>query len=385
MTSKEIAAAKREFQKRTRAYEKATGKQMFDPVALLENAPDARYYAVFGERSNGKTYGAIWYALLDYFAYARPMAIVRRYHEDLVRSRAMRLMTPLAENGWITYFTNGLYDHVYYYGGTWYLAGTDDKGKEIKADAPFAYAYELTQAEHDKSSGDLEYANVVFDEFISRKYLVDEFVIYMNTLSTIIRNKPDVRIWMCGNAINPYGCPYWREMGLSHARDMAPGATDCYDYGQSGLRVCVHRTEPSGDKSSAAAYFAFDNPKLSMITGGDWEIDLYPHIPRKIRPMDIRFTFFVVYDGEILHCDVVKQDNAEFITVHKKTTELKEPDHDLIYKLDADPRRNWRQYLNRPYYPVEKRIWDLVRQGKIFFADNMVGEVWRNYLQSCGG
>lgn len=374
----------KKFKAASKNYERENGKKMFDPLALLDAIDDAKYYVIYGERSNGKTYGAIWYSLLDYFDTGRPFAIVRRYHEDLLRRRAVRLMQPLADDGWIEQMSDGMWTGVYYNGGMWYLSKLDDKGKEVHSKEPFCYAYELTQQEHDKSSGDIDYANVVFDEFIARNYLVDEFVLTMNTLSTIIRNKSDVRVWMCGNSINPYGCPYFREMGLIHAKEMQPGGIDRYTYGDTNLVVALHRTEPSGNKSSSAMYFAFDNPKLAMITGGDWEIDIYPHIPHKLRPCDTKFNFFVKFDEELLHCKVIKKDGCAYICVHRKTSELQNPDKELVYWPHADPRRNWRQYINKPQSTKERRIYELIRAGKVFYGDNMVGEVMRNYLQTCG-
>lgn len=371
----------KQFDKERKAYERANGKHMFDPSGPL--ATGARYLVTFGERSNGKTYGALWYSLLDYVTLGRPFAVVRRYHEDLVRRRAYRLMQPLVDNEWVYRLTDGEWSGIYYNGGMWYLSRQLENGKEEHANAPFAYAYELTQEEHDKSSGDLPFANIVFDEFIARQYLPDEFVLFMNACSTIIRNKRDVRIWMCGNSINPYGCPYWREMGLKHAKDMKPGAIEVYTYGQSSLQVCVHRTEPSGNKSSSADYFAFDNPKLSMITGGDWEIDIYPHIPHKLRPADTRFNFFIKFEDELLHCKVIKKDGCEYIIVHAKTTELQDPDNEMVFWPHADPRRNWYQYINRPCDKRTSAIWQLIQMGKVFYSDNMVGEIMRNYIESC--
>lgn len=363
------------------AYEVANGKHMFDPVGPL--ATLARYLVIFGERSNGKTYGALWCSLLDYFLTGRPFAVVRRYHEDLKRSRAYRLMQPMVADNWITRLSDGEWSGVYYFGGMWYLSRILENGKEERSTTPFAYAYEVTSQEHDKSSGDLPFKNIIFDEFISRQYLPDEFVLFMNTLSTIIRNKDDVRVWMCGNAINPFGCPYWREMGLTHAKKMAPGAIEVYKYGNHDLTVCVHRTEPSGDKASSAAYFAFDNPKLSMITGGDWEIDIYPHIPHKIRPADVRLNFFVKFEDQLLHGKLIKRDGCKYIIFHNKTTELQSPDNEIVFSPKADPRKRWYQYINRPTTPKTARIWELVSAGKVFYADNMVGEVMRNYLETC--
>ena len=67
--------------------------------------------------------------------------------------------------------------------------------------------------------------NILFDEFITRSmYLPDEFVIFTNVLSTIIRDRNNVKIFMCGNTVNKY-CPYYKEMGLNNVsidpKDMA--------------------------------------------------------------------------------------------------------------------------------------------------------------------
>lgn len=375
----------KKFQADRKQYEKDTRKHIFDPFALLQN--DTPYNVVFGERSNGKTTGAIFAALCDYVDTGgidggRPLAIIRRYDEDLKPMRANELMSWFVAQGWPELFTGGAYNGIGYRSRSWFWTATTEDGKR-ETGPVFAYAHALTQSEHDKSSGDINFRNIIFDEFITRNnYLIDEFVTFSNVLSTLIRNKSDVRIWMCGNTVNPY-CPYWREMGLTRARDMAPGAVDVYTYGDSRLRVTVCRTEPSGGETSSAFYFAFDNPRLKMITSGDWEIDSYPHIPRGIRPADVRFSFFVLFDGEVLHADVVTRPGTAYIAVHPKTTELKSPERDLIYSAAPDPRRNWRVGFSHPETKRETLILSMINTGKVFFSDNMTGEAWNNYIKNC--
>ena len=61
---------------------------------------------------------------------------------------------------------------------------------------PFCYAFALSELEHDKSTAYPNVTTVLFDEFLSRKsYLPDEFVLFMNTLSTIIRERDNVKIY----------------------------------------------------------------------------------------------------------------------------------------------------------------------------------------------
>lgn len=367
------------FQDGRKQYEKDTGKKIFDPFEILKEGTP--YNVVFGERSNGKTTGAIFASLLDWFDTGRPFVVLRRYDEALKPVNANLLFAWFIAQGWPGLITRGEYDGIGYRSREWYWTRKEPDGSTTRGPS-FAYARALTQYEHDKSSGDVNYKNIVFDEFITRNnYLIDEFVIFSNVLSTLIRNKTDVRVWMCGNSVNPY-CPYWREMGLGKVKDMKPGAINVYTYGDSRLKVAVQRTEPSGGDTSSGFYFAFDNPRLQMITSGDWEIESHPHTPRGVRPCDIRFTFIVLFDGETLHADVVNRDNATYIAVHPKTTPIKDPDRDLVYQIAPDPRRNYRVGFNNPQSGKERAILELIQAGKVFFSDNMTGETWFNYLKS---
>ena len=71
---------------------------------------------------------------------------------------------------------------------------------------------------------------------------------------------------------------------------------DLYTYGESNLRVAVEYSQGIKKESKKSnKYFAFDNPKLQMITNGKWEIDIYPHLPHKYKPKDIKFIYYIKY------------------------------------------------------------------------------------------
>ncbi|MGC5276152.1 hypothetical protein ACPXAM_23725, partial [Escherichia coli] len=88
--------------------------------------------------------------------------------------------------------------------------------------------------------------------------------------------------YMLGNTVNKY-CPYFAEMGLEHIPKMTQGTIDVYAYGNSDLTVAVEycKSPDSKVKEASHKYFAFNNPKLEMITGGAWELNIYPHLPYK--------------------------------------------------------------------------------------------------------
>ena len=205
---------------------------------------NAVYNVIFGERSNGKTYSVLKYALEKYVKNGEQLAIVRRWNEDFTGKRGQTMYDALVANNEIFYLTNGEWSSVFYYGSRWYLCRYEDD-KRVTDETPFAYGFSISAMEHDKSTAYPHITTVCFDEFLTRTtYLPDEFVLFMNVLSTIIRHRTNVKIFMLGNTVNKY-CPYFVEMGLTHVKQMKPGDIDVYKYGDSSLSVAVEYTLPN--------------------------------------------------------------------------------------------------------------------------------------------
>lgn len=344
---------------------------------------NAYYNVIFGERSNGKTYAVLKYGLENYVKDHKQLAIVRRWREDFTGKRGTSMFENLVENDEISRLTSGKWTGVHYYASKWYLCRWDEDGKVVKDETPFAFGFAISAAEHDKSTSYPNITTVMFDEFLTRQaYLPDEFILFMNTISTIVRRRTDVKIFMLGNTVNRY-CPYFGEMGLKHVREMAPGDIDLYRYGESELLVAVEYTAPTKAGKESDFYFAFDNPKLSMITGGAWELDIYPHLPYKYKPKDIIFTYFIQFAGDLLQCEIIKLDKTVFTFIHRKTTPLQHPEKDLIYSTEFNAQPNWRRKITKPATPLEERILWFYRCDKIFYQSNEIGEVVRNYLLWC--
>lgn len=342
----------------------------------------ADYNVIFGERSNGKTYAVLYYCLEDYVKNGRQFAIVRRYRDDFTGKRGEQIFAGLDKNKVVEKLTKGAWQRVRYYSSRWYFEKYDEKlDKWIMDSDCFAFGFAINTWEHDKMPSYPDIGNIFFDEFITRGfYLDDEFVLFANIISTIVRQRDNVKIFMCGNTVNKY-CPYFAEMGLKEIKKMKQGDIQLYTYGESTLRVAVEYSDSPAKKKKSDKYFAFNNPKLQMITGGAWEIALYPHLPYKYKPKDIYFTFFIEYDNEMLQGEMVNVNDTNFIYIHRKTTELKNKDDDIIYSQKFDPRANWRRRLTKPKYKWEQKIKFFFDNEKVFYQDNDVGELVRNYLK----
>ena len=342
----------------------------------------AKYNMIVSGRSDGKTYAVLEYIIKQYFATGKTGAIVRRFQDDFIGKRGQQMFAALVENGVIKNESGGLYNSVYYRASKWYFCVVQD-GKMIEcAETPFCYGFAITSQEHDKSTSYPTITTVLFDEFITRSvYLPDEFVLFCNVLSTIIRQRDDVTIFMCGNTISKY-CPYFDEMGLKHIEKMEQGTIDVYQYGDSGLTVAVEYPKIGGfHKKKSNVYFAFSNPKLSMISDGKWELDIYPHCPRKYRPCEVVFTFFIVFNAHIIQCEIVSGGQDIFVFCHNKTSELKNIENDLIYDAALNTTRpNIRRNFSAPIDNIDRKILALYKSHRFFYADNEIGDTVKNFV-----
>lgn len=376
---------------------------------LFKRCPlkDFYYYMIIGERSNGKSFAVLEYAIKDYLEHGYALGYIRRWDTDYDKGNTKKIWEGFIKNPYrgnlIKEWSKGRWNSIYYALGCWFFQRVaednrkDEEGKIIEEVGdvlerdinPFAYRFSLNTQEHVKSSGYPDIHTIVFDEFITRGYYLnggDEFTIFTSLVSTIVRIEDYVRIFMIGNTIST-ACPYFREMGLRNVKKMPQeGAIDIYEYGESGLKVAVERTpnvtKRKGSKKKSDVYFAFDNPSLKMVTTGGWEISLYPHLPQgyKIKRDDIAYSFFIVYEDEIIQGDIVYKDDSLIAFMHKKTTPIQEDNTNLIFTPDYNPAYWYRRRLTSPETKLERLIYDLFRFEKVYYQDNELGENVSHYL-----
>ena len=347
-------------------------------------AKNADYNIIFGERSNGKTYAALEYGIKKFVesGYTEQTAILRRWREDIKGKRAETLYKSLESNGRIAELTNGEFTEVYYFNGKYYLSNYDTEiQKHVPHTKPLAYTFALSEMEHDKSTSYPDITTVVFDEYLTRRYyLPDEFILFMNVLSTIIRHRNNVKIFMLGNTVNKF-CPYFVEMGLKHIGQMEQGTIDVYKFGDDKLTIAVEYAAAMNVEKESNKYFCFDDREsVQMIINGAWEMAIYPHLKTRYEKKDILFTYFIDFNGNLLQCEIVNKDNEYFTYIHEKTTPIQNPDTDLIYSLEHNEKANYKRRLIATTTPLETKIARFYALEKVFFQNNEIGEVVRNYI-----
>ena len=348
------------------------------------NKKNATYNVIFGERSNGKTYATLKQVLENYFSDGSQFAYIRRWSVDVQPKRMNNLFNAIIEDGYLEKLSGGKFTAIFYRTGRFYLCTYNDKGKPIyNEEDVIGYAFSLSENEHNKANSYPRVTTIIFDEFLTNKiYLPDEFMLFMNTVSTIVRQRTNVKIYMLGNTVNKF-CPYFKEMGLTNILTMKQGTIDVYTYGETKLKVAVEYADSKKKFKKNNFYFAFNNPKLKMITGGSWELNIYPHAPVKWLPKNIMFTYFIDFNDSLYQCEIINKDDNVFTYIHEKTTPIKNPDKDIIYTLDYNPKINYNINILKPLNDYQNKITWFFTHDRVYYQNNNVGDAINNYLKIC--
>lgn len=246
---------------------------------------------VIGQRSNGKTYGVCRYFLREYKRTKKRFVYIRRWDEDIKGFRAEQLFTPLQKE------IEALFGEEYtivYFRHKYYLVNPAG----VKVDI-VGYAVALSQASHTKSVayGDVGY--ILFDEFIQMAgevNLRDEMQKYENTLSTIIRQKQDVIIFLCANTVSKFS-PYFTHYGFD-INKVNQGSIVTKEYPiddtKSILRISLEYCEYNEDIGKRVSKYTTSK----MIRTGQWEIPETDDIPSVVGEVVKEQLLFSVYDPD---------------------------------------------------------------------------------------
>lgn len=351
--------------------------------------PNAKYYLLFGQRSNGKTFCVLEEAINVWWdsQETQTSAIVRRWEEDFKGKNGSDYFEGFIFNKYrgniLQTITKGKYNAIIFFKRAWYAVKLDEKGEEVaRSTIPVAIAFAITKQVHYKSISFPRVKLIVLDEMVARSYLPNEFIEFMNLVSTIVRERDDITIYMLGNTLSGY-CPYIAEMGLKNVRNMKQGDIEVYKYANLALRVVVYMTDKIAKNGKASdVYFAFDNPQLKMITGASvWELANYPHCPFKYKPNEIKYIYFIKFDQELMQCEIINHEKQWITFIHRKTTPIKEDDKGYVFQQDFDPRPNYHRRISHCTSKLGKFICSFFFRDKVFYQDNEIGDLVSQYLQ----
>lgn len=371
---------KNPFRKRKKLEEQAE-KQIKDfyDIGPIDDTK-AVYRMIIGQRSNGKTYSACRHIIENYFEKGERGAYIRRYDESIMPKNISSLFDP--HLSLIIALSNGEYNGVFYRAKEFHFCYYNEDGAIEKKDpTAFCICRSINTAEHTKGQDAGEVQTIIFDEFATRQgYLTNEFVLFCNLLSSLIRNRNNTVIYMLANTVNRY-CPYFKEMGLKDVEQMPQGQIYVYTYGNKDLTVAVEYCDPvKATEKVASKYFAFDNPQLEMITTGAWELQFYPRAPYKILEEDIRRHFYVQFGESLIKGEIVLKSPDLFIFFHPQTKDIEIGEKEVLYTTEFTSSRLHCRFLKDCPTELHRLIKDLIVKKAVCFSDNECGELIRNWL-----
>lgn len=362
-------------------------------LKLGDDDKDIKYFLSFGERSAGKSYSTCKYIIENYIKNKKISGIARRWDDDWGQNVAKSYFDGLVHNNVIRTLTKGEWDNIVYYRHSWFLARYNDEEDKIEKDAtPFAYAFSLNTWEKTKASQYPDMNVLVLEEFITNTRYIGsentEFQLFLNLVSTIVRDREDFKIILLGNSIAKYGNPYFICMGIEQrVHKMHPGEIVVFSNDSNKLKIAVEYTRPPEEGKKSDILFDFtDNAAARQITRGEWQIDAhYPSLPEgtRIKPMEIVFSYFLIYREHILQADIVLQGTKYYTYFHRKSTEIKDQLNDIIYDLEYHLEPNYRRDITHPSDDIGIKILDFFKKEQVFCQDVEVGEILYSYIESC--
>lgn len=363
------------------------------------------------DRSVGKTTNWLLFGLCMWKRYGTILHYVRE-RVDMIAPKALKdLFSTIVEHGYIPKLTDGKYNSVYYRARRWYfcLVDENDEVKET-AENHFMFCCSIDESSNLKSSynsprGDF----ILFDEFIGKYYPPNHFVYFCDMVKTIIRDRVSPIIIYSANTIDK-NSPYFNELEIyDDIQVMAQGETRLLE-SSGGTPVFVEIVGQNIERQKRRSlvnklFFGFKNPMLAAITGADWAMKYYPHIPpiKKTSTRDpendvmlgqhkisnqtaeaveyLAQNIYILYNTKIVRLDVVNNEKRG-LCVYCHWASNKEF-YDDSYIFTAGEILDERYHFKFGNSLLSKFIWGLWKENRFFYSKNDVGAFVESYINYC--
>lgn len=351
---------------------------LFDPTECPLNI--AKYFTIITERASGKTTNVLLYGLVCNKLFGTVIQYIRRDDSMLAPKNANSLMETIIYNGYVEKLTGGKYNNMIYKSRRWYYCRYEEDVLVETAKDPCVQCLSVDNSEVYKSSlnqpnGDF----IVFDEMCSRRHLPDEFILFCDILSTIIRSRTEgITIWMLGNTIDRYDY-YFDELEIADYMKYLQIGENALVKTSKGTPIYIEVFSPKKRTMKEKVnliFFGFKNSKLNAITGEDWLIVPYQHIDRCDEREIIDRSHFIVYENNLIQLDIV---NSEKYGVHVIAHKSTNTEYEGVY-YTTDHLKDIRYRFRYGFSPVDRMIWTLYDRKKFFYATNSDAAIVQKYV-----
>lgn len=359
-------------------------KEIYDPTTCPIDK--SNYAVLMSIRSTGKTTAWLLIGLIMNQMYNTQTGYIRQYEDMTAPVNAKELLKVINDyksGYYIKAITKNRWNSSVIKARRIYLCYRDEEGKVIDtAEEPWLIELSLDRMEDYKSTLNVPRMDlVIFDEFISSRYMPNEFVILMQLLSTILRSRKSMRVLLLANNTNVNHI-YFKEFEISKiVKTLKTGDNVLTRTGRGtsiyveliGLKPTRHRQEVN------AAYFGFENPLLSSITGSDdWSFETVPHIVNEESDTVLNKMLRVEHNNVFLQAEFTQTENRGLIVnIHECTTTHKDS---IILTLEEIWDNNHLYGFGHGF--LCRLFWDLYKENKIYYDTNESGAILKDYIKA---
>ena len=341
------------------------------------------YFIELSERSVGKTTNWLLLGIILFKMYGITICYVRQNDMMIAPKNIKRLFDTIIEYDYISKIFNGEYNNIKYDKQKWYIVNVDDTGNVEKIiNNPFMQNLCINKQEMYKSTFNNPKADlIIFDEFISKTYLPNEFTEFMQLVKTIQRERESVKIVCLANTIDIYN-QYLHEFCIFDEVQKMPVGYEKELTTEYGTNIHIALISPNKNlsakkKKSNFLYYGFKNEKLNSIRGGGWDMPTVQHIP-DIESDIVINNIYIKHNNKLLKLDVVLNKYGFCVYCHWASHTYKDS---VIYTLEDCIDVRFRFGFGNDF--LSKKILKIIEENKIFFALNDCKAFLDNYLKLC--
>ena len=342
---------------------------------------DAQFKMLLGGRNIGKSYATKQDVITECFNNGLTQFIyLRRWDEDIKVKNAINYFSDVD----VKKITGGIFTGVYIYQSKIYLVNYDEDGK-IKNKHHIGFTHALNQAERYKSQIFPNVKYIIYEEFITDKqYLKNEPNELQEYVSTIFRGNTGV-VYLIGNTISKL-CPYFNEWNLEKVNKMKTHdivifekETEVID--TDGARVITVRIaiEMCGADSILSKMSFGDS--ANMIVKNTWRTKTVPTLTKEFLDKTEEIHVVFVYANNLcFKMSLRSYENSVFwyVTYHKRF--IPDIDNRRVIKKDASFSPLHTTNFT-PLFDTETLAFMLLKQNKIFYANNTCGSDFEQVLR----
>lgn len=339
-----------------------TGNKYYNGGALWKQG--APWNIILSERSDGKSLWFLKQCVIDFVENGHKLAYVRRY-EDSIKQKDVTLY--FKDPNFVSWLTAGSeYTGIRCNRGElWFTAYDADLQKDVDRDL-FGYVFALNVQEKYKSLHYDGVYNIIFEEFITSKfYLNNEALVFNHLISTICRSGR-FRAILIGNTISR-DCPYLLDFGIDLQTSKAGKQYKRLLKKSNGETVsCIFDYAAPREKDT----FFFGKAERA-IDHGDWETEELPHIYFNLKDAEIIYKCSLITKlKQGFKLTVCMYNDEKFVFVYPcKYDDIIDGFGDIF----TDEPNFEAGYFMKPEKKRHAKIWKLIKMKRVLYSDNLTG------------